>query len=295
MLSHINVVVLGGDDRYLHLMKRTLEHNANITAVGYPQDVTKEQHIKSALITDVDFENVDAILLPVEGMDQQGKIKSHYNDEEIYLTKEMLAKTPKTCIIYTGTANQTLRALAKESARPLVVLFERDDIAIANSVPTAEATLQIAMEETLKTVHDSEILIIGYGRIGKTIARLFYQVGAKVTVAARKDGDIARIREMTHKATDMHHLSNALATSDIIINTVPAPILQKEELSIIQANSLIIDVASKPGGTDFQTAEDLGLHAIHALGLPGKVAPTTAGNIIANVFITLLQRMSASD
>src|SRR5690625_6645738 len=40
-------------------------------------------------------------------------------------------------------------------------------------------TLQLAMEHTKQTIHNANVLIIGFGRIGITIARLFNQIGAK--------------------------------------------------------------------------------------------------------------------
>ena len=291
MLQDMNILIIGGDDRYLHVIKKLLAERVHITVVGYSDEVLTNFHIKNKKITEVDFSLMDVIILPVEGIDQEAKVHSHYLTEEIQLTATMFANTPAHCTIFTGTANNLLRKYTLEADRALIPLFERDDIAIANSIPTAEATLQIAMEETATTIHGSDVLIIGFGRVGKTIARLFHQVGANIIVAARKDGDMARIQEMTYRHIHIDHIQSKLANSDIIINTVPTPVLKQTELSIVQPTSIIIDIASKPGGTDFKTADKLGITAIHALGLPGKVAPTTSGNIIADVIITLLKRI----
>lgn len=290
MLQDMNILIIGGDDRYLHVLKKLLSERSHITVVGYSDEVLTDYKINNTIISEVDFSLMDVIILPVEGIDQAGKVHSYYLTEEIQLTATMFANTPAHCTIFTGTANNLLRKYALEANRDLITLFERDDIAIANSIPTAEATLQIAMEKTTTTIHGSNVLIIGFGRVGKTIARLFHQVGANITVAARKDGDMARIQEMTYQHIHIDNIQSNLANLDIIINTVPTPVLKQKELSIIQPTSIIIDIASKPGGTDFETAERLGITAIHALGLPGKVAPTTSGNIIANVIITLLKR-----
>lgn len=290
MFSSLHIAVLGGDDRYVHVMKQLLKQGANITAVGYPAELFNDEKITCTTIANVAFETVDALLLPVAGMDENGNIESYDKQETFKLVEKMLHNTPKNCTIFTGTANNWLRNLSKQTSREMIVLFERDDIAIANSIPTAEATLQIAMEETSETIHNTNVLIIGYGRVGKTMAHLFHQVGANVSVAARKDNDLAEIATKTYHAIDMKKLPEQLAAQKIIINTVPAEILGANILEKVAKNSLIIDVASKPGGTDFIKAEQVGIHTIHALGLPGKVAPTTAGNIIGNVLTTLLQR-----
>jgi dipicolinate synthase subunit A len=75
---------------------------------------------------------------------------------------------------------------------------------------------------------------------------------------------------------------------DVIINTIPAKVITSLVLSKMPSRALIVDVASKPGGTDFRYAEKRGIKAILAPGIPGIVAPKTAGQIIANVLSELL-------
>lgn len=287
MLSKKNIAILGGDERYVQIMKKASAEHARIVAVGYSEEVLQEVPVKRSKLEEVDFHTLDAILLPVEGMDQHGHIHSTYTNDNIVLQEAILRKTPPHCTIYSGTANDILRKLTATTNRSLVVLFERDDIAIANSIPTAEATLQIAMEETNRTIHRANVLITGYGRVGKTMAHLFHQMGATVTVAARKEADIASIRALTYNAVPIHQMNQALQQAEIIINTVPVKLFGNKELPIIDADTLIIDVASKPGGVDFSLAEALQIKTIHALGLPGKVAPKTAGDVLADVLISL--------
>lgn len=290
MFQKLHIAVLGGDSRYVHVIHQLINQGATITVVGYPEDMFHDDKVTNSTISTVPFESIDALLLPIAAMDQNGNIKCHDSNETFKLTEEMLNKTKETCTVYTGTANDWLRTLTEKLNRELIVLFERDDIAIANSIPTAEATLQIAMQERTETIHDANVLVIGYGRVGKTMAHLFHQVGANVSVAARKDNDLAEISTKTYEAINLNNLGEHLTSQHIIINTAPAKILGENELASLSKNSLIIDVASKPGGTDFTVAKQMGINAIHALGLPGKFAPTTAGNIIAKVLTTLLER-----
>lgn len=287
MLTGMNIAVLGGDDRYIQIMQKACTKHANIVAVGYSKAVLQHMQVPSHSLEEVDFSSLDAILLPVQGIDLKGNIHSSYTNETISLHVELLKQTPAHCTIYSGTANNILRQLATTANRRLVILFERDDIAIANSIPTAEATLQIAMEQTKHTIHGAHILVTGYGRVGKSIAHLFHQVGAKVTVAARNEADLASIRTLTYEAVNSNQMNQVLQRADIIVNTVPTLLLGKQELIMIHPNTLIIDVASKPGGVDFALANDLDLQTIHALGLPGKVAPITAGDILADVLTSL--------
>lgn len=285
MTQQKHLIVLGGDARHIQVMKTMAAKGVTITAVGFTKNDITIENVQHRSLSYTNFETADAILLPVAGVDNDGKIALHNHTETITLTAEILANTPESCLIFSGAANQTLRQIVGEADRTLIPIFERDDVAIANAIPTAEATLQIAMENTNITMHDANVTITGFGRIGTIMAHLFHQVGANVTVVARKDADLARIKSLTYEAKSTSQLTQALTESDIIINTVPALILDKTALEYIPSDSLIIDVASKPGGIDFDAANLLDIQTIHALGLPGKVAPVTAGNIIAEVIM----------
>src|SRR5699024_8457563 len=170
--------------------------NADLFAVGFSEVSFDLINLHHCSMDEIPFDKIDGLVLPVSGMDETGHIQLDFPKDKTELTIEIVKKTDEHCIIYTGTANERLKTLAKESDRKIVILFERDDIAIANSIPTAEATLQIAMEATNRTIHGAKILVMGFGRVGTTMARLFHQVGANVTVAARKQAGFARIQEM---------------------------------------------------------------------------------------------------
>ncbi|NLT20345.1 MAG: dipicolinic acid synthetase subunit A, partial [Syntrophomonadaceae bacterium] len=83
---------------------------------------------------------------------------------------------------------------------------------------------------------------------------------------------------------------------DFVYNTIPNMILTKDVLTHANPDILIIDLATQPGGTDFEAANQLGLKAILAPGLPGKVAPVYAGKILAQVIPRLIiNELSKSD
>jgi dipicolinate synthase subunit A len=130
--------------------------------------------------------------------------------------------------------------------------------------------------------------VLGFGRCGKTLARSLDALGAQVRVAARKPADHARVREMALGFVDMNRLGKDLHEADIIFNTIPEVILTAAVLANIPRDCVIIDIASKPGGTDFRFAERRGMKAILAPSLPGLVAPKTAGRIIANTLCRII-------
>ncbi len=286
-MDNLNVLILGGDTRYVEVIDAFADKGASVYVAGYDH-LALSSSIHKTSVKNVNFSKMDAIILPVAGTDTSGNIEATFSDEIFMLTEELLAQTPKHCTIYTGTANSYLEKLAQTTNRKLVKLFARDDIAIMNSIPTAEATLKIAIEETDETIHRSNVTVLGFGRVGITVARLFGVVGANVYVAARKPADIARITEMGLKAVSFNEIDKIIGKMDITINTVPHHVLDAKRIATMKKNSLIIDLASKPGGTDFSAAKQEGVHAIHALGLPGKTAAKTAGKIIANVLTDVI-------
>lgn len=147
------------------------------------------------------------------------------------------------------------------------------------------------MEELPITLHGARALVIGYGRLGKVLARQLRGLGVRVSVAARKYADLAWIRAEGLEAERSDQLSGWLCGYDLVVNTVPAPILGREELTQLKPGCLVIDLASKPGGVDFDAAAQLGVKAVWALSLPGKVAPVTAGLAIRDAIYNILTEL----
>ncbi|RKQ37263.1 dipicolinate synthase subunit DpsA [Oceanobacillus halophilus] len=291
MTKNLKVLVMGGDNRYLEVINKLASNDVRVFLTGFDQLSFSTPYVSHRELMDIDFSMLDAILLPVSGTDSNGVIETTYSDKTIKLTEYLLNKTPKHCVIYTGIVNDFLVNIAASTNRKLVRLFSRNDIAIYNSIPTAEATLKLAIEETDFTIHGSNVLILGFGRIGMTIARLFSAIGANVTVTARKTEHFARISEMGLKSISTEKMDRIISSMDICINTIPKMIIDSSVINNMSTSTLILDLASKPGGTDFEYACKKGIKAIHALGLPGKTAPRTAGEIIGSVLLELLNEI----
>lgn len=285
----MQIAVIGGDARQLEIIRQLTEHDAKLSLIGFEQldhaftGATKEK------ITEIDFSVQDALILPVRGTDAKGQVDTIFSSEKVFLTKEMLEKLPQHAIIFSGISNSYLDEITKEADRRLIKLFERDDVAIYNSIPTVEGTIMMVIQHTDFTIHGSNVAVLGLGRVGVTVARTFQALGAKVKVGARKSEHIARITEMGLTAFHLNDLESNVKDTDICINTIPTSIVTASVISKMPTHTLIIDLASKPGGTDFRYAEKRGIKALLAPSLPGIVAPKTAGQILANVLIKLLR------
>lgn len=288
MLENFNVLILGGDARYVYIIQYLIRENANLTIFGFDEYPFSVEDINLVNNDSIDFSLYDAIILPITGISSTGEIVPTFSKQTFYLTAKHLKETKEDCIIFTGTANQFLNQITERTNKQLITLFNRDDVAILNSIPTAEATLKLAIEHTDYTMHGSNIYILGFGRVGFTTARLFHNIGAHVTIVTRNYSHFARIREMNMIPLHPNQLSNHLDNVQIIINTIPHLILTRTIIKQIDKKSLIIDLASSPGGTNFSAAKDHHIQALHALGLPGKTAPKTAGNILGETITHIL-------
>ncbi|MBP3951986.1 dipicolinic acid synthetase subunit A [Bacillus suaedae] len=288
MLTNKHIVIIGGDARQLEIIRKLSTLDARITMIGFDQLNDGFIGACKETIDAVEWETVDAILLPVSGMSSDGKIDTIFSNETIELKPEFLTQTPSHCTVYSGISNKELDACTKESDRTLIKLMERDDVAIYNSIPTAEGAVMMAIQHTDITIHHAKVAVLGLGRIGMTVARTFSALGANVKVGANESPQLARITEMGLQPFHTDNLKEELRDVDLVINTIPALVLTAKVLTEMPLHALIIDLASKPGGTDFRYAEKRGMKALLAPGLPGIVAPKTAGQILADVLAELL-------
>ncbi|XJZ28548.1 dipicolinic acid synthetase subunit A [Bacillota bacterium Lsc_1132] len=289
MLTGMQIAVIGGDARQLEIIRKLTELDARLSLIGFEQlDHAFSGAVKEK-INEIVFSTIDAIILPVAGTNLEGQVETIFSNEKVFLTEEILAGTPNHCTIYSGITNSFLTDLTNKTNRRLVQLFARDDVAIYNSIPTVEGTIMMAIQHTDFTIHGSNVAVLGLGRCGMSVARAFHALGAKVKVGARKSEHLARITEMSVTPFHLNDLKKEVKDSDIVINTIPHLILSAAVLSKMPVHTLIIDIASKPGGTDFRYAEKRGIKALLAPSLPGIVAPKTAGQILGDVLSQLLE------
>ena len=120
---------------------------------------------------------------------------------------------------------------------------------------------------------DTQIAVIGYGRIGRVTAPLLRAMGAAVCVASRGAA-------LTAQTMPTGSYGPFLEQCDAIVNTAPALVLNADALVRTRPDCLILDLASAPGGVDRAAAAALGRRVRWELGLPGREFPVSAGRII---------------
>ena len=180
-------------------------------------------------------------------------------------------------------------SIARAAGVELVDYFARPELTVYNAIPTAEGCIGILLERRSRTLWGAAVLVLGFGPVGRALAVRLAALGARVTVAARRPVQRAMAEELGLRAVPLTDLAAAAAAFDTVVNTIPAPVLTAAVLAALPKKSLIVDLASKPGGTDFAAARRLGHTALHALSLPTVWAPETAGEALARTVQAILQ------
>ena len=223
-------------------------------------------------------ESSDIIISSMPFTNDDIYIKESFSNEKVKI--EELTRYLKEKTFIAGNIPEKFYELIQHKNIKVIDLMKNEELAILNSISTVEGAIKIAIEETNETIHGSNILILGFGRIGKILAKTLSGMGANVFCEARKMEDLAWITTYGYNKIPLKNLSENLSKFDIIFNTIPNIILDAEKLKLIKKSTLIIDLASKPGGVEQEAAKDLGLKVVWALAIPGKIAPKSAAKII---------------
>lgn len=274
--------VLGGDLRQGYLADLLADEGHTVIVSGLEKLETVSHRCFVGTVGEM-AAAADVIVLPMPVSRDKVTLSAPFSYTPIYLS-DIWPVIPATTLVLGGMIKPPENARFK-----WIDYAARADLAILNAVPTAEATLEIAIRETDITLFGANCLVVGYGRIGKIMTAYLSSLHAHVTATARKAADLAWIRASGIEALPTDEIHSKASRFDLIVNTVPYPVLTRRELSKCKKEAVIIDLASPPFGVDFAAAEGLGLKAFSALSLPGKTAPKTAAKILGDTITTILQ------
>lgn len=270
--------LIGGDARQLALADLLTRDGCRVLPLALSDAPTDLSRAAGA----------DCVLLPLPLERTPGLLSAPLCPQSIPLERVFATLRPEQHI-FGGKISKHAQLLAQQQGLTIRDYLQRDELAIANAVPTAEGALAAAMEALPFTIHQSRVLIVGFGRVGQCTALRFRALGADVSVAARSPGQLALARSLGCQPLP---LGTATGDFDLIINTVPAVILTRDKLEHL-GHPILLELASPPGGFDREAASQLGLRLIPAPNLPGKVAPVTAARAIQQTLYHMLEELHA--
>ena len=284
--------IIGGDLRTIKLAKMLANEGNKIYTYGLEKAEELKDNsniIFTEKISRAIPKDVEGVIWPIPFTSNGININAPFGEKEISI-REMIHYLEGKILI-AGSISPEIYDMANDEYIEIIDIMKREELAVLNTISTAEGAIEIAISNTNKIIHGSEVLILGFGRIGKVLARKMAGLSAKVTCAARKDEDLAWIRAYGHKETNINALGENLSQYDIILNTVPHLVLNKERLQYVKKDVLLIDLASNPGGIDKKEAKELNLKLVWALALPGKVAPVTTAEFIKDTIYNILKEI----
>ena len=193
---------------------------------------------------------------------------------------ELLRAAKPGAVALGGRLSVQAKTIAQKAGVELVDYFARPELTVYNGILLAERT---------RTLWGTNLLLLGFGPVGQALGVRLAALGANVTVCARRAEQRALAESLGLRGAELARLAALAPAFDTVVNTIPAPVLTEPVLAALRPGSLIVDLASKPGGTDFAAAQRLGCKAIHALSLPAACAPDTAGEAVARTVLTILR------
>jgi dipicolinate synthase subunit A len=285
------ISVVGGDLRIVKLVEMLIDDGYTVYTYGleYSEELLRLDGVEMCPTLDEAVCDAKAVVGPIPLSSDRKNLSMPFSNIKLSIEDFIACLGGKTLIAGNITEPVRNELDAKEIA--YIDLLKREEFSVLNTISTAEGTIQIAMEETQRTVHGRNVLIMGFGRIGKVLAKMLTGIGAKVYCEARKNEDIAWIKAYGYEPIHLNDLNKHLGKFDIIINTIPFQILDNERLDLLKKDIVIIDLASNPGGVDRKAAKEKGLKLIWALSLPGKVAPVTSAEFIKETLYHALKEM----
>ncbi len=281
------ISVIGGDQRIVSLVKLLAADDYMVFTYGLEKsDIKENEKIVKCKTLKETLEKSDKVIGPIPISIEKDIIKMPFCEEKI--TIEDLVNNLDNHTFIVGNVNESTRNVLTRKNADIIDILDIEKFTVLNIIPTVEGAIQVAMQETKRTLHGSNVLILGFGRIGKLLSKSLVGLGVNVSCEARKDTDLAWIEAYGYNPINLKELKPKIGKFDIIFNTIPTEILGKDLLSEVKEDAVIIELASKPGGINRKVAEKLKINVVEALALPGKVAPLTVAEYIRNTIYELI-------
>lgn len=223
------------------------------------------------------FSENDIVILPIPVTRDRIHINTAVNDEPICL-EEILPKFAFAKLVIGGVFKNEY----------VTDIVRRDDFAYYNAVPTAEGAISIAINNTDFTLWNANILVCGYGRVGKILVSRLKAFVPKLYVSARNNTDFSLLDCDGVKKIHTSRIADYIERFDIVFNTVEAEVFNQDVLSKARKDTLFIELATANAGFCKKAVFENSIRFIEAPSLPGKTAYITAGKILSQTVLNVL-------
>ena len=294
MTEKRGLAILGGDRRQIAAARYLASCQYPVFVWGLGEC---REEIGDAVLCDTwetAIRDADVVILPLPASADGVRIHCPLHDQDVLLRVTTLLNGIGTRLLLGGRFSEPIRSIADQLGVRWIDYFESEVLQLKNAVPTAEGAIAIAMRELPVTIDGVDAAVIGFGRIGELLAEKLRALGAHVTVYARRTEQLTHAENHHHAIGRLipchgHFYPASLSAYRVIFNTVPHRLITRTVLETLRRDAVLIDLASAPGGIDFAAAEELGVRSIWGTALPGKCAPESAGEILAQAIAVILE------
>ncbi len=266
-----NVLLLGGDSRQIFL-SRILAENGFKTTIHH-------NHEDSSFSMEEAIKNHHTILCPIPFTRDKISLFSDPPMSDLGIGNILNLLTPGHTL-FGGSIPAYVKEYAKTNSIACFDYMDMEDVTIKNTIATAEGAMAEAIKLSPCCLHKSKCLITGFGRCGKTLALKLKGLDALVTIADRNDTQLAYADSMGFDTIPLYDMNSSMESYDFIFNTIPALIFEKKLIFSMNPEVTVIDIASAPGGVDFEYCRQQNIRAKLCLGLPGIYSPQTSAEIL---------------
>ncbi len=294
-----HLAVLGGDRRSRYLAEALAEKEWKVFSFGVEKGkekrhISEEYEVREVPTVEEALRGAGAVLLPQPAFVRERQLFCPFIEGEAPTAEKIFSCLSGDVPVFGGRFSPAMTEYDTRCGIRLIDYMKLEDVQLRNALPTAEGAIYLAMQQLERTLDGAKVAVLGYGRIGFLLAQKLQFLGSHVTVAVRKSRDAAALENQHLEVLRMRFeggessLQKLQEGYDVVFNTVPYRILRGDILRGMPPETLLMELASAPGGWD--PSEQIPCRTCYAPGLPGSFAPQTAGKILAECLEPLLDR-----
>ena len=300
------VALLGGDERQIYLGQILMKAGHTVHFFAIPKDRVEallgksivKKYKKQMLFHEGEeyglLSSCDLILGPIPCSKDQVYLQQTFTKKQIPIMDFFQNLSQKNYVI-AGMIPDTLKSALQARGIQYYDYIKNTSFSRLNAIATAEGAISYAITHSSGNLHQSRVLVLGYGLCGTCLAEKCRALMADVTVTGRRE----ETRTLAIRS-GMHYLpvnelinANDLSSYSYIFNTIPDCVLTKGILERLSFDCTIVDIASAPGGLDYDYAKKHQLNATLYLGIPGKIAPKASAQILYDIIVNQIKERSS--
>lgn len=289
--------IIGGDLRQVYMAQILAEQGYRVCVYGLCKEISQDMqtNVKHGEPVLCEKSMADAvqksgiIIAPIPMTKNKKDLNNQAGKDDLGLN-ELAEALKEGQYFFAGCIPDGFRDKAADNGVVCCDFMKKEELAIYNSIATAEGAIAEAIQKSPLNLHRSECLVLGYGKCGKTLAAYLKSMFCRVTVCARRPDVRSEASILADEVISFDDIPDNLKQYSFIFNTIPNMIMDRSLLMSVKKQAIIIDIASAPGGVDFTAAKELGIPAWLCPGLPGKYAPESSARAMTDVLMQEMQQ-----